>query len=254
MEKFTTCVDSIGAKHSAFCEGLADTLKIAGWRLVFNAPFTLWFGIICTVLYAIKSTETVPSFDHIFQSPTRWQLTSNPLMSFLKLFTHILGHASWPHLTGNLSQVLLITPFLEEKYKIRWLIIISMINGMTAAIINCISTRDTVVLGASGVVFQMMLLAVFSGRYLKPGDIPMTFLLAIGVYILPEVHLFSDPKDGVSHMAHLVGGAVGALAALLARNHIWISHELERAPARAVVGPAPRAQMSTVQQARTRFV
>ena len=40
-----------------------------------------------------------------------------------------------------------------------------------------------VVMGASGLVFQNLILAVFAGRGLGPKDVPVTFLLALAVKV-----------------------------------------------------------------------
>ena len=39
----------------------------------------------------------------------------NPL-TYLRLITHIFGHASWSHFMNNFLYILLIGPMIEEKY------------------------------------------------------------------------------------------------------------------------------------------
>eukprot|EP00439_Symbiodinium_sp_Y106_P013787 s71_g1.t6 len=58
----------------------------------------------------------------------------------------------------------------------------------------------------------------------------MTLLLAIVVYIVPEVQMFNS-GDGVSHIAHLLGGAVGAAAASCAQGHARSPAEVLRSNA-----------------------
>ncbi len=40
-------------------------------------------------------------------------------MTWIRMFTHIFGHADWSHLIGNMSYLLLLGPMLEEKYSSR---------------------------------------------------------------------------------------------------------------------------------------
>lgn len=35
---------------------------------------------------------------------------------YVRLFGHVLGHASWDHFTGNILLILVIGPMIEEKY------------------------------------------------------------------------------------------------------------------------------------------
>lgn len=36
-------------------------------------------------------------------------------MTWIRMFTHIFGHADWSHLIGNMSYLLLLGPMLEEN-------------------------------------------------------------------------------------------------------------------------------------------
>lgn len=40
---------------------------------------------------------------------------ADPLL-FVRLFGHVLGHASWDHFIGNMLLFLVIAPSLEERY------------------------------------------------------------------------------------------------------------------------------------------
>eukprot|EP00931_Biecheleriopsis_adriatica_P040411 TRINITY_DN23164_c0_g1_i2.p1 TRINITY_DN23164_c0_g1~~TRINITY_DN23164_c0_g1_i2.p1 ORF type:complete len:141 (-),score=9.47 TRINITY_DN23164_c0_g1_i2:87-509(-) len=138
---------------------------------------------------------------------------------------------------GNATSLLMVLPMLEEKYKARWLIAISLLNAMIAAIVTMVMYKSQVVLGASGIVYQTMILAVFSGRYRGIGDIPVTFLLAVVVFMVPEFQAFNS-GDGLSHAAHIIGGLVGAWAGCCAHSRAYILGGLQRT---AVTVTAPRS-------------
>ena len=66
---------------------------------------------------------------------------------------------------------------------------------------------DGALMGASGVVFMMILLASMAN--VRGGEIPLTFIAVAVIYMGGEiVRAFRD--DQVSQMAHLVGGMAGA--------------------------------------------
>jgi GlpG protein len=55
---------------------------------------------------------------------------------------------------------------------------------------------------------MMILLASLAN--VRGGDIPLTFLVVAVIYMGGEIVKSVHGNDGISHMAHLVGGAVGA--------------------------------------------
>ena len=67
--------------------------------------------------------------------------------------------------------------------------------------------------GASGVVFAFIILASFTG--FKDGEIPLTFILVAIIYIGQQVFEGITVIDNISNMAHIVGGAVGAVLGYL---------------------------------------
>ena len=63
-------------------------------------------------------------------------------------------------------------------------------------------------LGASGIVFALILLSSISRT--EGGAIPVTFILVAILYIGQQVWQAITVRDNVSYMAHIAGGAVGA--------------------------------------------
>ena len=69
---------------------------------------------------------------------------------------------------------------------------------------------DIGLLGASGVVFMLILLV--SMVNFKNKEIPLTFILIVLIYIGKEIWgTFDGEEDGISHSTHIVGGIVGAV-------------------------------------------
>jgi rhomboid protease GluP len=69
-------------------------------------------------------------------------------------------------------------------------------------------------MGASGIVFMMILLASMAN--VRGGEIPLTFIAVATIYLGGELVASVHSNDGISHMAHLTGGAVGAVFGFLA--------------------------------------
>eukprot|EP00928_Gymnodinium_smaydae_P073992 TRINITY_DN57079_c0_g1_i1.p1 TRINITY_DN57079_c0_g1~~TRINITY_DN57079_c0_g1_i1.p1 ORF type:complete len:278 (-),score=11.97 TRINITY_DN57079_c0_g1_i1:85-855(-) len=245
---FSACCrrcDDLSKQHSEYCNALANKFSFNGFRFVFNAPLTLWLGAICTIHFAIKYKFNIkPEYD-LFRSPVRWEIQQWNLLSLPRFVLHPLGHGSWKHLLGNMTTLLLVLPLLEEKYKIRWLISISMLNALVCALITIISSKSNVVLGASGLVFQSIILSAFSGRLSGPRDIPLTLVAVIIMYIIPELQEFGS-DDGVSHLAHLIGGLAGALAGFAARGHALLGEHAQRG-SYLDTGPPARVEMRGVR-------
>lgn len=63
-------------------------------------------------------------------------------------------------------------------------------------------------LGASGVVFALILLSSFTS--MKEGEIPLTFILVAVIYLGQQVYDGIFVKDNVSNLTHILGGVMGA--------------------------------------------
>lgn len=129
----------------------------------------------------------------------------NPL-TYLKMFTHILGHSNWNHFKNNFLYILLIGPIIEEKYGSYNLIIMILITAFITALINIILTKKQI-LGASGIAFMLILLSSLVN--LETGKIPITFVLIFIFYIVSEIKDGLFKKDNVSHLSHIIGAICG---------------------------------------------
>ena len=80
----------------------------------------------------------------------------NPL-TYLRLITHIFGHASWSHFMNNFLYILLIGPMIEEKYGSINLIIMILSTAVITGILNTLFSKKRI-RGASGIVFMLIML------------------------------------------------------------------------------------------------
>ena len=129
-------------------------------KLKYNAPVTLTFSLICGVVLLLGTI--IPGLrDGLFVAAGQGGFSfANPL-SYLRLFSHIFGHADIGHLLSNLTFILLLGPILESLYGARNLIFMMLITAVATAVLNLILFPSGL-LGASGIVFMMILLSSFT--------------------------------------------------------------------------------------------
>lgn len=174
-------------------------------RLDFNAPLVLAFAGVCLVAMALNLV-TGGASNRLLFSVYRAPL-SDPL-TWLRMVCHVFGHADWNHLLSNMMYILLLGPMLEEKYGSGSLALVMLAAALLTGLINFIFFPGTMLLGASGIVFAMILLASITRA--RENTIPVTFLLVAILYIGQQVWQALTVRENVSYMAHIVGGAVGA--------------------------------------------
>ena len=107
----------------------------------------------------------------------------NPL-TYLRLITHIFGHASWSHFMNNFLYILLIGPMIEEKYGSINLIIMILSTAVITGILNILFSKKRI-LGASGIVFMLIILSSFVN--ITTGKIPVTLILICIFYVVNEI-------------------------------------------------------------------
>jgi len=176
-------------------------------KIVLNAPVILTFALACLIVTGLgimSGGRIVQAYFMTYKSSM-----SSPL-TYLRAFTHVLGHSGWTHFFGNISLILLLGPMLEEKYGQKRIIAIIAVTALATAIINTLFFPGTALCGASGVVFAFILLTSFTE--FRNGEIPITFILVAAIYVGQELVNGLLLRDNISQMAHIIGGAVGAAA------------------------------------------
>lgn len=193
-------------------------------KVAYNAPVVLTFAIAAVVV------QLLPQSLHEWFAA--YPDTSYGAHLYVGFFTHILGHASWDHLLANFMLILLVGPILEERHGSLRLLLMILGTAFVTGLANLTFSHHMLV-GASGVAFMMILLS--STANIKAGKIPLTFIAVAILYMGSEITKIAS-DDGISHMAHLVGGAVGAAFGFLLAPKAKAAAKLKAAgPAEAVV-------------------
>lgn len=181
-------------------------------KLQYSSPVTLTFtfaSLVILLLGYITDGLTTNLLFGVYRSS--W---TDPL-TYIRLFGHVLGHADWSHYTSNMVLFLVLGPILEEKYQSKSFLIMIIITALVSGIFHVILFSNILLLGASGIVFMMIVLSSAAG--MKDGKIPITLILVIIIYLGGEI-LSIGSKDGIAHIAHILGGICGAAFGLVRRH------------------------------------
>ena len=173
-------------------------------RLKYNAPVTLTFALVATVILGVSQLTGGALIQNWFTIFPGFRFGS--FRSWFTLFSYVLGHESWAHLISNMTFFLLIGPVMEEKYGSAPLLAMMAMTAVTTGIISMLFVRAGL-LGASGIVFMLILLSSFTN--IRAGEVPITFLLVVALFLVREFVAAFTPST-VSNLAHIAGGVVGA--------------------------------------------
>jgi membrane associated rhomboid family serine protease len=176
-------------------------------KIRYNAPVTLTFTFLAAVVLILTSTILPGLTTQWFSTPAPFR--TNVFGDYVKLFSYIFGHASIQHYMGNFTMILLLGPILEMAYGSGFLFLSILITAATTGLLNVLLFPNTVLLGASGIVFMMIILASITN--FNKGEIPLTFILVMIVYVGGQVWDALAKQDNISQFAHIAGGLVGSL-------------------------------------------
>lgn len=193
-------------------EGDIDLLN----KIRYNAPVTLTFALLSLVVLLIGEFTngwTTVQFFSVYRSSLMHPLT------YVRFIGHILGHASYDHYISNMLLILLIGPPIEEKYGSTALVWAMIATAIVTGIVQFTFFPAAGLLGASGIVYMMVVLLSFSGT--REGGIPLTLILIMVLYLTSEVVDLFTRVDDISQLTHLVGGFCGLCigAILNSRRH-----------------------------------
>lgn len=174
-------------------------------KIQINSPVIIGLFIV-SLIVLILNALTHGGANRLLFSTYRSSIF-DPL-TYIRAFTHILGHSNWTHFMNNYLYILLVGPMIEEKYGSTNLLFMVLITAVITAIINTIISRNAL-LGASGVVFMLIIMGSFVN--IQSGKIPITLVLVFIFYIINEVISGIFNKDNVSHLSHLIGAICGLI-------------------------------------------
>jgi membrane associated rhomboid family serine protease len=176
-------------------------------KIKYNAPTVLTFAFISAAVLILSQIFFRTLTPRWFMVPGQGGFSPSSIRSWVTLFTHVMGHATWNHLISNFAFILVIGPMLESVYGSLSLLLMIVVTALVTGALNVL-LFPSALLGASGVVFMMVLLASFTN--FNKGEIPLTFILVLVLYLGREL-FNSFRSDNISEFAHIAGGFCGSL-------------------------------------------
>ena len=173
-------------------------------KISYNAPVALTFSLLALIALLLDPITNGWTTVHLF-SVYRCSL-SDPL-AFFRFFGHVLGHSGFSHYIGNIVLILVLGPNLEERFgswNVLWAI---LLTAFISGLVQFIFFPGSALLGASGIVFMMILLSSFGG--VRNGVIPVTLILVAIFYLGGELWDAIAKQDNVSQLTHIIGGLCG---------------------------------------------
>lgn len=175
-------------------------------KLSYNAPVALTFAIlslIALILNGITNGWTTVNLFSVYRASL-----SDPL-TWVRFFGHVLGHSSYAHYIGNIVLILVLGPNLEDRFgswNVLWAI---LVTAAISGVVQFVFFPGSMLLGASGIVFMMILLSSFGG--VRNGVIPITLILVAICYLGGELWDAIFVDDNVSQLTHIIGGLCGTV-------------------------------------------
>lgn len=181
-------------------------------KIQYNSPVVLSFALISFIVLMFHFFTGGASTNRLFcvyRSPVR------DIFTVPRFVLHVLGHTSYSHYIGNMMMILVVGPALEEKYGSRNLLLAIALTALVSGMVHWLFFPGAL-LGASGIVFMMIVMASLAG--MRDGCIPLTLILVLLLYIGREIADGMTLVDNVSQITHIIGGICGALLGLCLRK------------------------------------
>lgn len=179
-------------------------MKKLNLKLSYNSPVILTFAGICLVTLILNWITRGLSNRLLFICYGHPSLL-DPL-TYLRAFSYVFGHSGFSHFAGNMTMLLLVGPIVEERFGSWNLCIMMGVTALAGGILN-MAFFNTGILGASGIVFMLIILSAFTN--MKKGEIPLTLILIAIIYLGKEIYSGIFVEDNVSHFGHICGGVSG---------------------------------------------
>ena len=179
-------------------------------KIHYNSPVILTYfliSLVSLILGFITNDRLTTALFSVYRSSLTDPFT------YVRLFGHVLGHADLNHFLSNMLLLLVIGPPMEEKYGSSSLLTGIALTALVSGVLQCLFFPNSALLGASGIVFMLIMLSSLSG--MKEGYIPLTMIFVAALYLGQEVFSMVFARDNVANFMHIVGGACGTIFGFL---------------------------------------
>ena len=181
-------------------------MKKRSIRFQYNAPVIVSFALLSALALGINiltGGKANKLLFCIYRCPLR------DALCYPRFLLHVLGHAGYSHYINNMLLLLVIGPAMEEKHGSKKILIFIVVTALVTGLAQFIFFPGSALMGASGVVFMLIMLASLAGA--DEGAIPITLLLVAALYLGGEILSGVTKTDEISQFAHILGGVCGVV-------------------------------------------
>ena len=181
-----------------------------------NAPVTIAFILICTVILAVETifhTELIAYFfttGGAHKSPAPFNAAY--AFDYARLFLHVFGNSDRLHFISEAVFILLLGPSAEEKYGSFLLVLMLAVAAAFSGVLNaCFSPIPLT--GSGTAAFLLAFLFLFSTR--KKNEVPLSYIL---IFILYAGKIIADiqTQRNIIPLIQIAGGLCGSLLSFFA--------------------------------------
>ena len=190
------------------------SLKVGGIEFDFNSIVIISYLILSFIALVLDKITRGKSNLYLFEC---YRSSPFNILTYVRLFTHSIGHAGWEHFVHNFLYILLVGPMIEEKYGSVNLVIMFLITSFVIGVFNILFDNYRL-RGASGNVYMLIVLSSFSN--IQDGKIPITVILIVIFYIVGEMkRSITDHESNTYHDGHLLGAVCGLIFGIFFMSH-----------------------------------
>lgn len=181
-------------------------MKKRSITILYNSPVILTFALLSLLALALGKLTggwTTQNLFCVYRSP----LTG--LLTYPRFFLHVLGNPDFAACCTNIVIMLAVGPMAEERFGSKRLLFAIAVTALVTGLVLWFFFPNAALMGASGVVFMLIVLASFAG--VRGGTIPLTLILVLALYLGGEIVQAVTGEAGLQQLTHIAGGVVGVI-------------------------------------------
>ena len=130
-------------------------------------------------------------------------------LTYPRFFLHVLGHPDFAAYCSNIVMLLVVGPTAEERFGGKRILLAIALTALVTGLVLWFFFPNSALMGASGVVFMLIVLASFAG--MRTGTIPLTLILVLILYLGSEIFQAVTGSAGLAQLTHIAGGVLGMI-------------------------------------------
>lgn len=174
--------------------------------ILYNSPVILTFALLSLLALGLGELTggwTSQNLFCVYRAP----LTD--LLTYPRFFLHVLGNPDFAAYCANIVIMLVVGPTAEERFGSRRLLLAILVTALVTGLVLWFFFPTGALMGASGVVFMLIVLASFAG--MRGGTIPLTLILVLALYLGGEILQAVTGQAGLQELTHIAGGVCGVI-------------------------------------------